>query len=90
MLCAGASVVAGFFISGLINACVANNIAVIAPTHATISKNCCILNTDNAKNNGAMRATKNTPAFTIVAAWMSAETEVGPVMASNNHSFNGN
>ena len=44
----------------------------------------------SAKNSGPMRATRNTPAFTIVAACMSAETAVGPVIASSSHSFRGN
>ena len=44
----------------------------------------------NAKNNGPNLATKNTPALTIVAACIKAETAVGPVMASSNHSLSGN
>jgi hypothetical protein len=34
--------------------------------------------------NGDMRATRNTPAVTMVAAWMSADTGVGPSMASGS------
>ena len=34
---------------------------------------------------GNMRATKNTPAVTIVAAWISALTGVGPAIASGSH-----
>jgi len=30
-----------------------------------------------------------TPAVTMVAAWMSAETGVGPAIASGNHTYNG-
>ena len=37
-----------------------------------------------------MRATWNTPATTIVAAWMSAETGVGPSIASGNQMCKGN
>jgi hypothetical protein len=37
------------------------------------------------KNTGYMRAPRNTPATTIVAAWMSADTGVGPAMASGSH-----
>ena len=49
---------------------VASNNAVIAPTHATISKNRStrIPAAPNAKTNGPIRATRKTPAFTIVAA----------------------
>ena len=34
---------------------------------------------------GDKRATMNTPAVTIVAAWIKADTGVGPSMASGNH-----
>ena len=36
-----------------------------------------------------MRTTRYTPAVTIVAAWISAETGVGPTIASGNHTCNG-
>src|SRR3546814_2228473 len=36
-------------------------------------------------NSGDMRHTRNTPAVTIVAAWISAETGVGPSIASGSH-----
>src|SRR5690348_2966761 len=42
------------------------------------------------KNTGYTRAPRYTPATTIVAAWMSAETGVGPAIASGNHVCNGN
>ena len=32
-----------------------------------------------------MRQTRNTPAVTMVAAWISADTGVGPSIASGNH-----
>jgi hypothetical protein len=35
------------------------------------------------------RATRYTPAVTIVAAWINAETGVGPAMASGNHTCSG-
>jgi hypothetical protein len=38
---------------------------------------------------GNRRARKNTPAVTIVAAWMSALTGVGPAMASGSHTCSG-
>src|SRR6185437_1232644 len=37
-----------------------------------------------SSNNGDSRATMNTPAVTMVAAWISAETGVGPSIASGN------
>ena len=39
---------------------------------------------------GNMRAIWNTPATTIVAAWMRADTGVGPSMASGNQMWRGN
>ncbi len=53
--------------------------AVIAPTHATTADAAGVL----AKS-GAARAIKYTPAVTIVAAWISAETGVGPAIASGS------
>ena len=41
-------------------------------------------------HNGKRRAICTTPATTIVAAWMSAETGVGPSMASGSHIWRGN
>src|SRR5262249_6557546 len=38
---------------------------------------------------GALRAIKYTPAVTMVAAWISADTGVGPSMASGSHMYNG-
>ena len=35
-------------------------------------------------NSGEQRATRNTPAVTMVAAWISAETGVGPSIASGS------
>ena len=36
-------------------------------------------------NNGEHLTTRNTPAVTIVAAWINADTGVGPSIASGNH-----
>ena len=36
-----------------------------------------------------MRATRYTPAVTMVAAWIRAETGVGPAMASGSHTCRG-
>ena len=38
-----------------------------------------------SSNKGEHLTTKNTPAVTMVAAWISAETGVGPSIASGNH-----
>src|SRR5215208_5606677 len=39
---------------------------------------------------GLARATRYTPALTIVAAWMRAETGVGPSIASGSQTWSGN
>src|ERR671918_453449 len=38
---------------------------------------------------GLIRVMRNTPAVTIVAAWISADTGVGPSIASGNQKYNG-
>ncbi len=38
----------------------------------------------------SIRPTKYTPAATIVAAWIRAETGVGPAIASGSHTCSGN
>ena len=53
--------------------------AVMAPISVTTVS----ASTDSSKI-GDMRATRKTPAVTMVAAWISAETGVGPSMASGN------
>jgi hypothetical protein len=59
---------------------VAANNAVAAPIHATIHW------LEELKwRIGALRATRYTPAVTMVAAWIRAETGVGPSMASGSH-----
>src|SRR5437763_9004094 len=42
------------------------------------------------ENSGYTRATRNTPAATIVAAWINALTGVGPSIASGNQTCSGN
>src|SRR5258708_29080303 len=64
---------------------VAAKSAVMAPTSATIF---CASGTD--EYNGAERVMRYTPAVTIVAAWIKAETGVGPSIASGNQTYNGN
>src|SRR4051812_8852548 len=39
---------------------------------------------------GATRVIRNTPLVTIVAAWIKAETGVGPSIASGSQMYNGN
>src|SRR5918996_4812749 len=41
-------------------------------------------------NTANMRATRYTPAATMVAAWISADTGVGPAMASGSQTWSGN
>ena len=53
--------------------------AVIAPTKVTT-----VSAVGASSNSGDSRATMNTPAVTMVAAWISAETGVGPSMASGS------
>ena len=63
------------------SAIVAANSAVIAPIQAIIGP------TQSAaapKITGLMRTIRNTPAVTIVAAWISADTGVGPSIASGS------
>src|SRR5664279_6361283 len=63
----------------------AANSAVSAPTNATQP----MAVGDRAKMK-FRRATMYTPAVTMVAAWMRADTGVGPSIASGNHTYNGN
>src|SRR6201995_4737369 len=53
--------------------------AVVAPIKVTNSKA-----VGESWNKGEQRQTRNTPAVTMVAAWISAETGVGPSIASGN------
>ena len=66
--------------SNCTRAMVAAKMAVIVPTIATVGST----GPASAKS-GVDRATRYTPAVTIVAAWMSAETGVGPSIASGSH-----
>src|SRR5215469_15247748 len=58
---------------------------VMAPTITTAVRAACVW-----LKIGADRAIRYTPAVTMVAAWMSADTGVGPSMASGNHACSGN
>src|SRR2546430_469652 len=66
-------------------ATVAANSAVVAPTASTMS-----FATGANSYSGDIRATRNTPAVTIVAAWISADTGVGPSIASSSQVWSGN
>src|SRR6185437_14357835 len=63
---------------------VAANSAVTAPITATVRQA-----TGDIENRNELRATRYTPAVTIVAAWMRADTGVGPAMASGSHTYSG-
>src|SRR5918912_654430 len=63
---------------------VAAKIAVTAPTTTTVNDA-----TGAIANRKELRAMRYTPAVTIVAAWISAETGVGPAMASGSHTYSG-
>src|SRR5918996_5822621 len=58
--------------------------AVTRPTTATTTRA-----TSEASNRAWVRTTRYTPAVTIVAAWINAETGVGPSMASGSHTWSG-
>ena len=62
---------------------VAANTAVIMPMMATTRSAVGV-------KKGYMRPTMKTPAATMVAAWIRAETGVGPAMASGSHTWSGN
>src|SRR3954464_16049371 len=66
-------------------AIVAANSAVSTPTTAmTVGAH------DAATcSTGLIRTIRYTPAVTIVAAWMSADTGVGPAIASGSHRYSG-
>ena len=63
----------------------AAKIAVKAPIVATVVKA-----VSELTNMGKKRATKKTPAVTMVEEWISALTGVGPSMASGSHTWSGN
>src|SRR5208283_3000250 len=65
--------------------------AVIVPTHVTTwsAPDAAPAPAGVADINGYTLATRKTPAATIVAAWMSALTGVGPSIASGNQTCSG-
>src|SRR5512140_3145978 len=62
----------------------AAKIAVAAPTTATTA-----IELGASVNSAFERATMYTPAVTMVAAWISALTGVGPSIASGSHTYKG-
>ena len=66
------------------NAHVPANTSVIVPITATTSSA-----TPDISNSTCDRTTRYTPAVTIVAAWISAETGVGPAIASGSQTCSG-
>ena len=71
--------------SGWTSATVPARNAVTAPIHATT-----VIASPLTSKKVWARATRKTPAVTIVAAWMSADTGVGPSMASGSQTCSGN
>ena len=69
-----------FLMSFCATAIVAANNAVIAPTQAMSTG----AQSAAAAISGLTRVMRNTPAVTIVAAWISADTGVGPAIASGS------
>ena len=67
-----------------LRAIVAATSAVSPPTQATATSALppAIM---SSQKSGMVRATRYTPAVTIVAAWIRAETGVGPSIASGSH-----
>src|SRR5580704_14030823 len=72
-------------ISVCVHAITAANKAEKAPTQVMIC-----MAVKSIEKTGNNLATKNTPATTIVAAWINADTGVGPSIASGNQICNGN
>src|SRR5437867_11874120 len=73
-----------FLMSVCASPMLAANSAVSAPTTATVS-----IAPGACTYKGAIRHVTYTPAVTIVAAWISADTGVGPAIASGSHTYNG-
>ena len=74
-----------FFMSSFAEPTTAPNTSVIAPITATAS-----WASGERSKIGPDRTTRYTPAVTMVAAWMSAETGVGPAIASPSQACSGN
>ncbi len=66
-------------------AIVAANRAVITPIQAIIDGS----QSGETASSGLIRTIRNTPAVTMVAAWIRAETGVGPSIASGSQKYSG-
>src|SRR5437588_10951900 len=64
--------------------------AVVTPIQTTTLSDAVTPLIALTENNGYTRATRKTPAATIVAAWISALTGVGPSIASGSQTWSGN
>jgi len=64
--------------------------AVITPIHTTTVSDEVTPSIAPNEKIGYTRATRKTPAATIVAAWINALTGVGPSIASGNQTCSGN
>src|SRR5271166_6143376 len=73
-----------FLMSSLAQAMMPPNSSVTVPTRATASRA-----SGASARIGLDRTSRYTPAVTIVAAWISADTGVGPSIASSSHDCNG-
>src|SRR5271168_709553 len=74
-----------FLISHCLSAIVAASSAVAAPITQIVSPE-----TGESANRAELRTTRYTPAVTIVAAWIRAETGVGPAIASGSQVWSRN
>src|SRR5579863_3172851 len=62
------------------------DVAIVAATNAVTPPTTAMVvrPEDDSASTGPMRTSRYTPAVTMVAAWISADTGVGPSMASGN------
>src|SRR5438093_10822387 len=63
--------------------------AVVTPIHTTTVREAVTPLIAPKEKSGYTRATRNTPAANIVAAWINALTGVGPSIASGSHTCRG-
>src|SRR5712691_10629321 len=64
--------------------------AVVTPIQTTTVSDVVVPSIAPNENSGYTRATRNTPAATMVAAWIKALTGVGPSIASGSQTWSGN
>src|SRR6478672_1313261 len=64
--------------------------AVVTPIQTTTVREDVTPSIAPNEKSGYTRATRKTPAATIVAAWINALTGVGPSIASGNQTWSGN